>query len=85
MKEHPNTQVLVLPQELGTPPKGASPFARNNLWELYAALARGPEKVRFICLWDRKEGEGTGGTRHMHDTVLKYSGQVHVLDTTTLW
>lgn len=35
--------------------------------------------------WNRKEGDGPGGTKHMHDTVLQHSGQVYVLDTTMLW
>ena len=85
VRDHPNARVLSMPEELGPPPEGASPYARNNRWLVYAALARGPRKVRFICLWDRKEGEGPGGTKHMHDIVLKYSGQVHVLDTNELW
>lgn len=85
VKAHPNTHLLIMPEELGTPPKGTNPYARINLWLLYTALAFGLEKVYFICLWDRKEGDNPGGTKHMHDTVLKYSGQVHILDTNTLW
>jgi hypothetical protein len=56
-----------------------------NLWQLYSALAWGPEKVRFMCLWNRKGGDGPGGTQHMYETVEKYSGRVYVIDTTTLW
>lgn len=85
VKEHPKTRVLIMPEELGPLPKGANPYARNNLWQLYTTLAAGPDKVRFICLWNRKEGDGPGGTKHLHDTVLKHSGQVYVLDTTRLW
>jgi tetratricopeptide (TPR) repeat protein len=85
VKAHPLTRLLIMPEELGPLPKKADPYARNNLWQLYTALAWGPEKVCFICLWDRKEGDGPGGTKHMYDTVLKHSGQVHVLDTTKLW
>ena len=45
----------------------------------------GPDKVRFICLWNRKGGDGPGGTEHMYETVQKYSGRVYVLDTNVLW
>jgi hypothetical protein len=74
-------------EELGPLPKRGNPFARNNLWQLRTALgwAPQPEKVHFICLWNRREGDGPGGTRHMHDIVLAHAGHVHVLDTTTLW
>ncbi len=85
VKANPKTRMQFMPSELGSPPKGTNPYERNNLWLLYTALAYGLEKVYFICLWDRKDGDNPGGTKHMHDTVLNYSGQVYVLDTTTLW
>lgn len=85
VKAHPNTRLLIMQQELGSPPKGTNPYTRNNLWLLYTALAYGLEKVYFICLWDRQEGDNPGGTRHMYDTVLNYSGRVYVIDTNALW
>ncbi len=75
------------PNELGEPPPGSKPgypYERCNLWLLYTALSMGPEKVRFICLWDGKGGDGPGGTKHMHDEVLKRSGQVYVVDSNKL-
>lgn len=85
VKGEPKTAVLLMPEELGPAPKGVNPFSRTNLWLLNTALAWGPDKVRFICLWNRKGGDGPGGTEHMHDTVQHYSGRVYVLDTTKLW
>ena len=85
VKGNPNTKLLVMPDELGPTPKEANPYARDNLWQLYAALSWGPDKVRFICLWNRKGGDGPGGTEHMYETVQKYSGRVYVLDTNLLW
>jgi tetratricopeptide (TPR) repeat protein len=85
VKENPRTKVFTMPNELGPLPKGANPYARDNLWQLYSALAWGPDKVRFVCLWNRKGGDGIGGTEHMHNTVLQYAGRVYVLDTTKLW
>ena len=85
VKGNPNTKLLVMPDELGPTPKEANPYARDNLWQLHAALSWGPDKVRFICLWNRKGGDGPGGTEHMYKTVQKYSGRVYVLDTNVLW
>ena len=73
-----------MPQVLGPTPKNVDPYERNNLWLLNTALSRGPDKVRFICLWDGKGGDGAGGTKHMYDEVLKRSGKVFVIDTKTL-
>jgi tetratricopeptide (TPR) repeat protein len=84
-KDNPRTKLFIMPKELGPVPKGANPYARDNLWQLYSALAWGPDKVRFIGLWDGKGGDGAGGTQHMYDSVQKYAGRVYVLDTTSLW
>jgi hypothetical protein len=85
VKKNPNTSLLIMPKELGPTPENVNPYERNNLWQLYTALSMGPEKVRFICLWDGKGGDGPGGTKHMHDSVKKRSGVVYVLDTNVLF
>ncbi|HYR02508.1 MAG TPA: hypothetical protein VES58_04130 [Syntrophobacteria bacterium] len=85
VRKNPLTRLLIMPDELGPLPKNANPYERNNVWQLYSALARGPEKVNFICLWNRKGGDGPGGTKHMYEEVNNRSGLVYVLDTTTLW
>jgi len=85
IKENLNTLLLVMPAELGPTPENINPYERNNLWQLHTALSMGAERVRFICLWDRKGGDGPGGTKHMHDEVEKRSGRVFVLDTNILF
>jgi tetratricopeptide (TPR) repeat protein len=85
VKKHKNTKLLIMPEELGETPKGVNPYARNNLWELYSALALGSDKVHFISLWNRQEGDGPGGTKHMIGEVSKHFGQVHILDTNQLF
>ena len=85
VKQDSRSAVLEMPEVLGLLPKGVDPYARNNLWQLYAALSWGAQKLHFICLWNRKGSDGPGGTKHMYDTVVQHSGQVHVLDTTKLW
>jgi tetratricopeptide (TPR) repeat protein len=84
VKDNPNTKLFVMPDELGPTPKETNPYARDNLWQLYTALSWGPDKVRFVCLWNREGGDGPGGTEHMYETVQKYSGRVYVLDTNLL-
>lgn len=84
VKGNPLTTVLVMPERLGCTPAGRSPFARNNVWMLYTALGWGPERLHFLCLWNRSEGDGPGGTKHMHDTVRKHAGHVYVIDTNRL-
>jgi hypothetical protein len=85
VKDNKLTTLFVMPKELGLTPENVNPYERNNLWQLYTALSMGPEKVRFICLWDGKGGDGPGGTKHMHDSVEKRSGLVYVLDINVLF
>lgn len=85
VRNNPLTRLLVMPDELGPTPENVNPYERNNLWQLYTALAWGPDKVNFFCLWDRKGGDGPGGTKHMYEAVRKRSGHAYVLDTTKLF
>jgi hypothetical protein len=85
VKKNKLTTLFVMPEELGPTPENANPYERNNLWLLYTALSMEPKKVRFICLWDGKGGDGPGGTKHMYDSVKKRSGLVYVLDTNVLF
>jgi len=75
----------IMPQELRPTPARQDPFAGVNLWMLGEALAYGKKKVCFICLWDRRAGDGPGGTKHLHDAVVQGGGKAYVLDTTKLW
>ena len=75
----------IMALELAPTPAGEDPFARVNLWMLNHAAVYGAQNIRFICLWDGKAGDGPGGTKHLHDTVVQGSGQAYVLDTTKLW
>jgi tetratricopeptide (TPR) repeat protein len=74
----------VMPDELGPLPARANAFERCNLWLLYSALARGVDKVRFICLWDGGGGDGPGGTAHLYREVKRRTGHVTWIDTRTL-
>ena len=77
--------MLIMPDELGEPPKGVDSFERTNIWHLYTAVAYGVERLRFVALWDGAPGDGFGGTEDMVRRVEGYSGQVHRILTTDLW
>jgi tetratricopeptide (TPR) repeat protein len=85
IKNHPNTKIYVMPQEIGPIPLTVDPYRRNNLWQLYTALSWTPEKVNFICLWNGKEGDHPGGTKHMYDEVQKHLGHAYILDSNKLF
>jgi hypothetical protein len=78
-------KVLVMSEVLGPTPHGQTPFEQCNLWMLKDALAMGPERLSFICLWDGGGDDGPGGTRHMVEAVRSQGGDVRWLDTTKLW
>ena len=73
-----------MPDELGPLPPRVNAYERCNQWLLYSALARGVDKVRFICLWDGGGGDGPGGTAHMYREVQRRTGHVHWIDTRKL-
>ncbi len=85
IKTNKNTTLLVQPDELGAAPAGSDKYERNNNWQLYSALSRGPDKVFFICLWNGAPGDGVGGTQHMKEVIEQRTGNIYVIDTNKLW
>jgi hypothetical protein len=85
LKDNALTQIRVQPDELGPLPRSMNPYVRNNLWQLYTALAHGPDKVRFVSLWNGEGGSGPGGTQHMVETVKRHAGRVSILDARQLF
>jgi len=84
IKNHENTSVIIMPDELSPLPDKVNPYSRNNLWQLFTALSWGLDKINFICLWNQQTGDGPGGTEHMYNTVSQYSGKVKIIDTNDL-
>lgn len=84
MNERLNLPVRIMPEELGPGPPERSPYERCNLWLLYSALACGIPRVRFICLWDGEQGDGPGGTAHLHQELAKRTGRIQWIDTRSL-
>jgi hypothetical protein len=61
-------------------------WVRNNMWILFNALAlsgRG-DNLSVIALWDRKAGDGLGGTDHMVRIATERGARVTILDTKDL-
>lgn len=85
IRDHALTTVHIQTDRLGPPPTDRNPYERNNLWQLYTALAHGAEAVRFIALWNGAGGAGPGGTRHMVDEVRAHAGRAHIIDTRALF
>ena len=83
-KAKPGLQQRNMIIELGPLPKGVDLWERCNLWLLSTALAYGPDKARFVCLWDGAGGDGPGGTKHMYDEVKRRTGRVSWVDVRTL-
>lgn len=73
-----------MPDELGPLPARVNAYERCNQWLLYSALARGVDRVRFICLWDGGGGDGPGGTAHLYREVQRRTGHVKWIDTRQL-
>lgn len=76
--------VRIMPDELGPLPEGADPYERANLWLLQSAMACGPDKVRFLCLWNGSGGDGPGGTAHLYAEVERRHGRVNWIDVRKL-
>ena len=60
-------------------------WQRNNLWTLHNAMAAGGENVTLIALWDREEGDGAGGTKHMVESARERGAKTIILDTGLLF
>lgn len=61
----------VLPKWMGEDVETYSFWQRNNLWTLFTAMALGGRNITLLALWDGKEGDGPGGTKHMIEEIEK--------------
>ena len=80
---------LALRRRLPTPPlqlpaapdaSRADRFERCNQWLLDTALGWGPERVRFVCLWDGSPSARPGGTAQMVEEVRRLGVPITWLD-----
>lgn len=54
-------------------------WERNNLWILNSALTYGGRNLTFLALWNGKEGDGSGGTKHMIEEAEKRGAKSIIL------
>lgn len=85
------SRVLAASDELPRWLRGASRsdysiWQRNNLWLLANALDSAPDAAHLtlIALWNGKEGDGPGGTRHMIDVARERGAKTVILDAKEL-
>ncbi len=78
-------EVRIQEQSLGPLPPGTDPFERNNDWILRTGLAEArPGKPSALLVWDRRPGDGAGGTAGFHDAAVRLGLPVVVIDPSTL-
>ena len=58
----------------------ADRFERCNHWLLDTALGWGPERMRFVCLWDGSPSTRPGGTAQMVEEVRRLGVPITWLD-----
>ena len=70
------------PLQLPDAPDGtrADRFERCNHWLLDTALGWGPERMRFVCLWDGNPSNRPGGTAQMVEEVRRRGVPITWLD-----
>ena len=71
-----NTLVQLLSNDMDLPiwlqgKKDYTFWERNNLWILNSALSYGGRNLTFLVLWNGKEGDNPGGTKHMIEEADK--------------
>ncbi len=85
LRDHQLVSVCIQTDRLGQAPADRNPYERNNLWQLYTALAQGASAVRFVALWNQGGGSGPGGTQHMVEQVCAHAGRAYIIDTRALF
>jgi tetratricopeptide (TPR) repeat protein len=79
VRSHPDVQLHVMPARLGPVPPGIDAFDRLNRWLVSALLITLPARVRFLALWDGREGDGPGSIKQLHDAIRPHATQVRLL------
>lgn len=59
-------------------------YELTNLWMLQIALENGGKNMTLVALWDKKAGDGSGGTEHMIKIAKEAAAEICIIDITTL-
>jgi hypothetical protein len=79
LKEHDSVKTFFQQERLKSPPKGASVFARNNLWMINTARVEAdePKNIYAVLVWDEQPtGDGPGGTSDFASRVRRLGGHL---------
>ena len=70
----------------GTDPnnKDKNIYELTNLWMLQIALENGGKNMTLVALWDKKAGDGSGGTEHMIKIAKEAAAEICIIDITKL-
>jgi hypothetical protein len=82
-----NVKTFFQPDRLKSAPKGASVFARNNLWIINSARVEIKDRRNLYALlvWDEKPtGDGPGGTADYATRVKQLGGRTQIINPTKL-
>lgn len=77
---HIMSETKDMPQWLGIEDNSYSFWQRNNLWILYSAMASGGRNITLLALWDGKEADGPGGTKHMIEEIEKIGAKSIIIE-----
>jgi hypothetical protein len=59
-------------------------WERSNLWMLKTSLKHGGKQMTLMALWDGKEGDCDGGTRHMIATARDKDAEIKIIQINKL-
>jgi tetratricopeptide (TPR) repeat protein len=79
LRDREGVKVFIQSDRLKSPPKGASVFARNNLWMINTARveANDPKNFYAVLVWDEQPtGDGPGGTSDFAARVKRLGGRL---------
>lgn len=79
LRDRDGVKVFFQDERLKSPAKGASVFARNNLWMINTARveANEPKNLYGVLVWDEKPtGDGPGGTSDFATRVKRLGGRL---------
>jgi len=87
LRANAGVKVFWQSDRLKSPPRGASCFARNNLWMINTARveADNPKNLYAILVWDEQPtGDGPGGTSDFAAQIRRLGGRLKVINPTKL-
>ncbi len=80
IKLHILSETRDMPQWLEHENDKYSFWQRNNLWTMYTAMAAGGRNITLLALWDGKDADGPGGTKHMIEEVEKVGAKSIIIN-----